>query len=197
MRAPTLVIFAGSSGAGKSTIAETLIRETLRVYEFVNADTIARGLSAFAPESVAFAAGRIMLRRLHDLAASRADFAFETTLASRSYLPWLAGMRQSGYRIHLIYLYVNDPEISVNRVARRVVLGGQDVPIDIIRRRYARSLSNFFSLYRHAVTHWRFYDNSTVNPILLASASPRHKHLETPELWARLEKEYGKPSRTP
>lgn len=184
MRAPTLVILAGPNGAGKSTIAETLIRETLRVYEFVNADTIARGLSAFAPESVAFAAGRIMLRRLHDLAASRADFAFETTLASRSYLPWLAGMRQSGYRIHLIYLYVNDP-------------GGQDVPIDIIRRRYARSLSNFFSLYRHAVTHWRFYDNSTVNPILLASASPRHKHLETPELWARLEKEHGKPSRTP
>jgi predicted ABC-type ATPase len=79
---PTLIILAGPNGAGKSTVAETLIRETLQVFEFVNADTIARGLSAFAPDSVAFAAGRIMLMRLRELVEARANFAFETTLAT-------------------------------------------------------------------------------------------------------------------
>jgi predicted ABC-type ATPase len=168
-----------------------MIRETLKVYEFVNADTIARGLSAFAPESVAFSAGRIMLRRLNELAATQADFAFETTLSSRSYLPWLQSLARQGYRTHLLYLYINDVQTCVNRVARRVVLGGHDIPIDTIHRRYSRSLRNFFSLYRHAVSDWRFYDNSAFPPLTLATFTRRKLVVENPETWAKLEMKHG------
>jgi predicted ABC-type ATPase len=189
--APTLVIIAGPNGAGKTSAAEPLIRETLKVFEFVNADTIARGLSGFSPESVAFPAGRIMLRRLGELAAARADFAFETTLASRSYLPWLRRLGEQGYRIHLLYLYVNDVQTCINRVARRVVLGGHDVPQDVIERRYVRSLRNFFSLYRHAVSDWRLYDNSAFPPFTIASSSRRKLRVEAAESWVKLEMEHG------
>jgi predicted ABC-type ATPase len=82
-------------------------------------------------------------------------------------------LKRDGYRVHLLYLYVSDPEISVHRVAQRVVLGGHGVPENVIRRRYSRSLRNFFTHYRLAVTDWRLYGNSTYNPVLVASSSPQ------------------------
>lgn len=94
---PSVVILAGPNGAGKSTVAPALLQGALAVDEFVNADVIAQGLSAFEPDRVAIAAGRIMLARLNELAAQRVDFGFETTLATRSFAPWLRGLRQSGY----------------------------------------------------------------------------------------------------
>jgi predicted ABC-type ATPase len=98
-RPPLVVVIAGPNGAGKTTIAPRLLRDALAVSEFVNADPIATGLSAFRPESVAMAAGRVMLARLKALATAREDFAFETTLASRSFAPWLRSLRASGYRL--------------------------------------------------------------------------------------------------
>ena len=83
---PTVTILAGPNGAGKSTASRTLLAERLKLATFVNADVIAQGLAAFAPESVAVEAGRIMLDHLHFLAEQRADFAFETTLAGRGML---------------------------------------------------------------------------------------------------------------
>ena len=99
---PNIVILAGPNGAGKSTAAPTLLQGTLGITEFVDADIIARGLSAFNVESVAIAAGRVMLARLRELARQRVNFAFETTLASRSFAPWLADLRNAGYTVDLI-----------------------------------------------------------------------------------------------
>ena len=84
---PSVVILAGPNGAGKSTVAPALLQGALAVDEFVNADVIARGLSAFDPDRVAIAAKRVMLARLKQLADRRVDFAFETTLATRSFAP--------------------------------------------------------------------------------------------------------------
>ena len=89
---PHLVVLAGPNGSGKTTIASRLLKGELGVSEFVNADLIAGGLSVFDPDLAAMAAGRVMLARLKQLAARRADFAFETTLASRSFAPWIAGL---------------------------------------------------------------------------------------------------------
>src|SRR6266516_614036 len=110
---PNLVVIAGPNGAGKSTVAPTLLRDLLGIDEFVNADVIARGLSAFDPESAAIQAGRIMLQRLRQLAQQRADFAFETTLASRSFAPWIAGLLESGYVFRLVYLWVESVELCI------------------------------------------------------------------------------------
>lgn len=90
---PQVIIIAGPNGAGKSTLAPYLLKDTFGLLEYVNADTIALGLSAFSPERVAFRAGRIMLERLHSLAEAGASFAFESTLATRSYVPWISKLK--------------------------------------------------------------------------------------------------------
>jgi hypothetical protein len=110
---PHVIVIAGPNGAGKSTVAPRILKGTLSVKEFVNADVIARGLSAFEPERAAIAAGKVMLRRLWELAEERANFAFETTLASRSFAPWIASLCKSGYEFHLLYYWVPSYEMSV------------------------------------------------------------------------------------
>jgi predicted ABC-type ATPase len=137
-----VVIVAGANGLGKSTSAPPLLRDALEVTEFVNADTIAAGLSAFRPQSVAVAAGRIMLARMRSLAIARENFAFETTLASRSFAPWLRRLREDGYRVHILFLWLRNEELAVRRVAERVRAGGHDVPEDVVRR-YRAGLRNF------------------------------------------------------
>src|SRR5580658_714836 len=132
---PKVVLLAGPNGVGKSTSAEKLLLGTLKVQEFVNADTIAKGLSAFAPNRVALEAGRIMLARLKELAAQKADFAFETTLATRSYAPWLRKLKAAGYEIHLLFLWLPNADTAVARVADRVRFGGHGVPEATVRRR--------------------------------------------------------------
>ena len=159
--APRAVILAGSNGAGKTTAAKTVLADTLGVMAFVNADVIATGLSGFDPEDVAFEASRIMLDRLHALAAQLADFAFETTLAARTYAPWLRTLQMSGYRVSLFYVWLSVVELAVERVAIRVSQGGHSIPEGTIRQRYARSLANFEKLYRPIVNDWAVYDNST------------------------------------
>lgn len=169
---PQVVVIAGPNGAGKTTAAQTLLPSTLDIQHFVNADWIARGLSGFNPEAAAIDAGRIMLARLKQLAESRATFAFETTLATRSFAPWLRGLCDSGYVFALIFLWLPDADQAIMRVADRVRHGGHDVPADTIRRRYEAGLRNFFGLYQPLATGWRFYDNSEPEiPRLLASGS--------------------------
>lgn len=103
---PNVIVIAGANGAGKSTLAPYLLRDTFGIYEYVNADTLALGLSAFAPERAAFDAGRIMLKRLSELAALNQDFAFETTLATRFYARWLKNLQTSGYTFNLVFLWL-------------------------------------------------------------------------------------------
>jgi hypothetical protein len=90
-----IILLAGPNGAGKSTAAPDLLHGALHVDEFVNADVIARGLSAFNPEGAALEAGRVMLSRLKELAAQRKNIAFESTLASRTFAPWIRPKRVS------------------------------------------------------------------------------------------------------
>ncbi len=158
---PHVIVIAGPNAAGKSTAAPARLHGLLGIEHFVNADVIARGLSAFDPESVSIQVGRIMLERLHDLASRREDFAFETTLASRGFAPWIAGLRRDArYRYLLFYLWVPAPEVRVARVDQRVAEGGHFVPPEIVARRYIGGLRNFFELYRPIADEWRIYSNA-------------------------------------
>lgn len=180
-----VVILAGPNGAGKTTASATVL-PGLGIPHFVNADTIARGLCGFAPESVSMDAARIMLGRLKQLAASNGSFSFETTLATRSFAPWLRTLHDQGYRIAVLYMWLPDPEMNVQRVAQRVRCGGHFVPEQTVHRRYEGGLRNFFHLYRPLADEWRFYDSSG-EPRLIAS----NRAVEDPGLWSRLEGEYG------
>jgi predicted ABC-type ATPase len=191
---PKVVIIAGPNGAGKSTTAPTLLREALAVEEFVNADTIAAGLSAFAPQTVAFSAGRVMLRRVRELATIKSDFAFETTLASRTFAPWLRELQQQGYALHLIYLWLPGADLAVERIAERVRRGGHSVPEADVRRRYINSLSNFFNLYRPIADSWLMLDNSRQSePQPIAWRNPGGPvHIVTGGPWKVLKERYEK-----
>jgi predicted ABC-type ATPase len=157
---PNVVVIAGPNGSGKSTTAPKLLRDTLKVEEFINADVIASGLSAFAPDRAAFPAGRIMLRRMKELAEQRENFALESTLSSRSLAPWLIRLQTNGYVVHLIFLWLVDANLAVKRVAERVKTGGHGIPEEIVRRRYTRSIGNFFNIYRPIADSWLMLDNS-------------------------------------
>jgi predicted ABC-type ATPase len=165
---PSAVVLAGPNGAGKSTAAPELLQGELAVREFVNADVIAQGLSAFAPAGAAVAAGRIMLARMSELARQRVSFAFETTLASRSFAPRLKALRASGYSVHLLYLWLDSPDLAVQRVAHRVRSGGHDVPADVVVRRYHAGIRNLLALYQPIVTTWAVYDCSGRESRLIA-----------------------------
>lgn len=165
---PSVVILAGPNGAGKSTAAPALLQGALAVNEFVNADVIARGLSAFDPDSAAIAAGRVMLTRLHELAEQQTSFAFETTLASRTFAPWLRDLRASGYDVHLFFLWLSSADLAIARVADRVRNGGHHVPDEVVRRRYSAGIRNFFHLYQPISTNWALYNSSGPQPTLVA-----------------------------
>ena len=171
---PSLVILAGPNGAGKSTVAPALLHGALAVNEFVNADVIASGLSAFDPDSAAMAAGRVMLGRIRELASQRVNFAFETTLASRSFAPWLRQLVTSGYSAHLVFLWLPSADFAVDRVAERVRTGGHNVPPETVRRRYAAGLRNFFQLYQPVVSGWVLYDSSGPVPRPVAEGLASH-----------------------
>lgn len=172
---PRVVIISGPNGAGKSTSAPGALKGGLRVTEFVNADVIARGLSAFEPERVALTAGRIMLERLRELASARESFAFETTLASRSFAPWIADLIGSGYEFHLTYFWLPSPEMAIARVSGRVQSGGHNVPPDTVRRRYYGGIRNFFELYQPIADTWWVYDNADPAGARLISSGGRVK----------------------
>ncbi len=146
-------------------MAPEVVGARLGIASFVNADVIARGLAGFAPQAVDLAAGRIMLSRLRELAAAHEDFAFETTLASRTFGPWLRGLSAGGYEVHLYYVWLNSADLAVERVRRRVESGGHNVPEPDVRRRYGRSAANFFRIYRPIAKSWQVFDNSDTRAV--------------------------------
>ena len=189
--APCIFVIGGPNGAGKSTTAPGLLRDRFNIRHYVNADTIAAGLSAFNPEAAAFRAGRIMLDQLHDLCERRANFAFETTLSTKGYARWLKKSQESGYRVYLLFLALPNAEAALNRVARRVSLGGHDVLEEVVRRRFDRGLTNFFQLYRPLANRWFLSDNGGRKPKLLAHGGIGRDTVEKSPIYQTLEERYG------
>lgn len=181
---PNVYIIAGCNGAGKTTASFTILPEILKVREFVNADSIAAGLSPFNVESVAFEAGRIMLQRIQQLMEEKEDFAFETTLATRSYVSLIKTARKIGYETNLLYFWLASPEFAKQRVASRVSEGGHNIPTEVIERRYYRGIANFFNLYLPIVNNWIVIDNMDTVPNIIAKGSEaEEKMVINSELW--------------
>lgn len=190
---PHVIVIAGSNGSGKSTAAPALLKDTVHIKDFVNADVIAQGLSAFHPESAAIQAGRVMLARIKELAYNQVNFAFETTLASRSFAGWIDRLRQqNGYQFHLVFLWLRNMELAVSRVADRVKMGGHSVPEETIQRRYDSGLKNFFNLYCPIADSWQIYDNSDSNGLALIASKKQDKmNIENEAIWNKLLEKYS------
>ena len=168
MTHPNLYIIAGPNGAGKTTASYTLLPEMLGCTNFVNADEIARGLSPFSPDTVDVQAARIMLARIEELLAQEVDFAIETTLATRSYVQLVKRAQKAGYKVHLLFFCLESPEQAILRVAQRVAEGGHNIPANVIRRRFARGITNLIHLYLPICDSALVYDNTHGKPQIIA-----------------------------
>ena len=155
-----LYIIAGCNGAGKTTASFTILPEILDCKEFVNADEIAKGLSPFQPEKVSFEAGRIMLERINDLLDRKENFAFETTLASKSYKSKIFLAREKGYNVTLLFFWLRNVNLAIERVKTRVLEGGHNIEIEVIKRRYINGVKNLFEIYLPIADEIMIFDNS-------------------------------------
>ena len=179
---------AGPNGAGKTTAAYTLLPEILNVWEFVNADEIARGLSPFNVESVAFEAGRLMLQRIDYLLEKGISFTIETTLSTRSYVQLIRRAQQMGYVVGLYYFWIPSAAMSKERVALRVLKGGHNIPPNVIERRYGRSVENLVKRYISVCDYFTIFNNATSVTVEVASGG---MYLETDvlnrEIWETIQ----------
>ena len=165
---PTLYIIAGPNGVGKTTFADRYLPDEAKLLEFVNVDLIARGLSPNDPESEAIEAGKIALRRIRELIAHRIGFTWETTMSGRTAVPWLREARSAGYFLKTYFLWVRAPEITINRIRQRVIEGGHDIDEHVSRRRFYKTVQNFFAIYRPLMDSWKLLENDPSGPRLLA-----------------------------
>lgn len=179
-----LYIIAGCNGAGKTTASFTILPEMLNCKEFVNADEIAKGLSPFQPEKAAFEAGRIMLHRIDELLEQKVDFAFETTLSTRSYVPFIKRAKELEYKITLVFFWLDSPETAKNRVLKRVEQGGHNIPTDVIERRYYRGIHNLFTLFMPIVDYWLLIE-SDKSKLGIVAEGLNHLdfQIKNPDIW--------------
>lgn len=163
-----LYIIAGCNGAGKTTASFTILPEILNCKEFVNADEIAKGLSPFQPERVSFEAGRIMIKRINELLEINENFAFETTLATKSYKSKVIVAQKKKYTVTLLFFWLQNVDLAIERVKTRVMEGGHNIETEVIKRRYLNGIKNLFDIYLSVVDEVLIYDNSGGKPELIA-----------------------------
>jgi predicted ABC-type ATPase len=167
-----LYIIAGCNGAGKTTASYTILPNILKCKEFVNADEIARGLSPFQPEIMAIEAGRIMLKRINELLDNDKSFAFETTLAVKSHRSTICNAKDKGYKVSLLFFWLETVSLAKQRVQTRVLEGGHNITDDVIERRYIRGIKNLFDIYIPIADVVMILDNSEGERELIAETDP-------------------------
>jgi len=177
---------AGPNGSGKTTFAREFLPNYAKCPNFVNADLIAQGLSPFDPRIAAIKAGRLVLSRIHDFTKSGSDFGFETTLSGRTHLNLFRTLKTGGYRVHIFFLWLPGVELSLLRIKGRVVDGGHNVPANDVRRRFTRSMANFFHTYCPLADTWMLFDNSGSAPVLAAKGNNGHCVIENNALYFKI-----------
>jgi len=163
-----LYIISGCNGAGKTTASYSILPEILSCKEFVNADEIAKGLSPFQPQKVAIEAGRIMLKRIDELLQTSESFAFETTLATKSYKKLIDRAKEKGYHVTLLFFWLQTVDLAKERVQARVLSGGHNVEPNVIERRYWSGIRNLFDIYISISDAVMIFDSSGIAHDLIA-----------------------------
>lgn len=181
-------IIAGPNGSGKTTFARKFLPGYAHCPNFVNADLIAQGLSPFSPAAAAIKSGRLVLEEIRNFAGRGADFGFETTLSGKSYVALFKALKAQGYKLHLFFLWVPGPELALARVKDRVSEGGHNVPAQDVRRRFHRSIANFFTLYEPLLDSWMFFNNAGHVPVLIAKRKDGQAEAIDEKLFQRIQR---------
>jgi len=193
MKQKNIYVIAGPNGSGKTTFATQFLPDFVNCPNFINADLIAKGLAPFGPERAALKAGKLVLQQIQEYSRQGADFAFETTLSGRSYYKTLSFLKHSGYGLHLFFLWIPSPELSIARIRDRVAQGGHHVPAEDVRRRFGRGIKNFLGLYEKLFDTWMLYDNSGPAPVLIAKRKNGNIEILRADLFDKIRKQGGIP----
>lgn len=162
-----LYIIAGANGSGKSTLAEVLLKE--KRLEFLNADEIAKEIAPNAINSVPISAGKIYFQRLNEYFRNNKSFAVESTLSGNNIVRIISKARKQNYKIILVYSFLQNCTICIERVKKRVENGGHNVPEEDIIRRYYKSVIKFWDEYRLIVDEWTmFYNGYEYAPVIVS-----------------------------
>ncbi len=189
---PNCYIIAGANGAGKTTFATEFLPVYANCRNFINPDLLARAYSPFDPDAGMLRAGRIVLERIAEFSEDKRDFAFETTLSGRGYVPLMRKMKMAGFRLHMYYLWIPNPELALLRIRYRVQAGGHDVPEVHVRRRFSRTLINLFNLYRPLLDSLHFFDNSSETPHLIFKDETGQTTINDRILYEQLRKDFAR-----
>jgi predicted ABC-type ATPase len=183
-----IYVIAGCNGAGKTTASYTILPEILDCKIFVNADEIAKGLSPFDVESVAFESGRIMLERIDNLISENKSFSIETTLSSKSYKNIFANAINKGYTIKLLFFWLHNESLAIKRVKTRVKEGGHNITEIVIKRRYQRGIDNLFKIYLPLLSEIMIFDNSDDTIELVATGNFGIQNITNYNKWKKIQK---------
>jgi len=187
----TCWIIARPNGAGKTTFALEYLPKVAGCTHFINADLIAAGLSPLAPERELMAASRLFLREIVERVMRGEDFAFETTLAGRTYLRLIKHLCSEGWAVELVYLALPSVEMSKLRVAERVAHGGHNIPSRDIQRRFPRSLRNLMTEYSGAASTCQCFLNVTSTPVLVFEQQGKERNIVHEPFYQHLCQEAG------
>lgn len=166
-----LVVVGGANGTGKTTFA--LEYASKHQLQYIAADEIAARMAPDDPSRVQIAAGRKFVHAINHCIDAGESAVVESTLAGRSFARTLHQARNRGFRIVLYYVYVKEPQLCVTRVKQRVRKGGHDVPkVDIVRR-FHRSITNFWTIYRQLADKWVLMYNGDEAVVDVASGDGR------------------------
>ncbi len=189
MNSKNLYIIAGPNGSGKTTFAKRFLPK--HCTHFINADLIAQGLSPFSPVIAAMKAGRLVLKEIEEMSERGVNFAFETTLSGKTYLSLLNKLKTKGYRTHIFFLWIPNSNLALERIKDRVAGGGHHVPAVDVRRRFRRSIDNFFKVYEPLLDTWMLYDNSESEPRLVAEKIDGKVSVKEDDLFKKISKGNG------
>ena len=190
---PNVYIIAGPNGAGKTTFAREFLPNYADCRNFINADLIAGGISPFSPEAVAVRAGRLMLEEIRLTMRRGEDFGFETTLSGRGHLNLVRQLKKRGYGVHIFYLWVPNVEVALRRIRERVSRGGHDIPGEVVRRPFQRSVRNFLIHYRPLADRWILFDNSEAWLSVIARLELGNLRIFEAKRYNELIETYGEP----
>lgn len=132
-----------------------------------------------------------MLKRLKKLLESGENFAFETTLTTRSYVRFIDIAKQLNYEVTCLFFWLDSEELAISRVKTRVKEGGHHIPEIVIRRRYKRGLNNFFNLFIAKIDNWVFVNNSGDNYEVIAEGSLNEIAINNMEQWQKIKRKYN------
>lgn len=177
---PIIYLIGGPNGAGKTTFAKQFL-PAVGIKEFLNADSLAAGLSPLDPPLAATRAARLLLSRWKELVDEKQSFAVESTVSGRTYATMIRAAKVQGYRLHLAYLSLATVQHSIRRVRERVKKGGHDVPVSGLKRRFLPSVHNFFGLYIPLADSALLYNTSLKTPRLVATWRAGKFELHSPD----------------